>query len=740
MNLESDKPKQPKPKAGGSRADEILSGLNEVQRQAATHRDGPLVVFAGAGSGKTRIITHRIAWLIEQGVHPWEILAVTFTNKASQEMRQRVEDLTPLGKRCLIATFHSACARWLREFAAELGYTSDFTIYDDADQMSAIKTILKEMNVKLDDQITAQEYKQAINKMKTMAIMPNDERLGREYGDMMPPAGVQVYRRYQEYLAGCNAMDFGDLIMNVLLLLRRNVQVRDILQRRYRYILVDEYQDTNRTQFELISRLAEKSKNLFVVGDDDQSIYSWRGAVPSNIIDFDKVYPDAKKITMEQNYRCTANIVDAANAMIGNNKYRVQKRLFTENPAGDLINYRLETDNEIEAWWVVDSIRAEQVRFDKRDIAIFYRTNSQSRMMEDALRRENIPYQIYGTVRFYDRAEIKDLMAYVRVLVNPNDDISTLRILNTPPRGIGEKAEDTVAAEAARRGIPVMKAIEAMVAENTPKLAPKLKVFLDVVQKLRQPILEGPIDEALEAILGATEYVAYVQKKFPEQAIDKIENIHELGAALADFAGAYPDSTITEWLQSVTLSSEESENKGGVTMMSLHMAKGLEFPRVYIIGVEEGLLPHRNSMDDPETLEEERRLFYVGMTRAKEKLSLVGAYRRRTYNTWGANRPSRFLTEIPNQHFEPATEAETSFMKSAYGSQAYASDPSGPTYDFDDADGHGASRQLSIGMAVKHPTYGKGNVEEILEEFGQTKAVVRFHEFGLRKVAAHHLG
>ncbi len=300
MNLDSD---SGKPKTV-NRGETILRGLNDVQRKAASHVDGPLVVFAGAGSGKTRIITHRIAWLIERGVHPWEILAVTFTNKAAQEMRTRVEDLTPLGKRCLIATFHSACARWLREFAAEIGFTSDFTIYDDSDSLTALKTVLSELNVKLDDQITAQEYKAAIHKMKTMALLPSDERLSREYADLMPPAGVQVYKRYQEYLAGCNAMDFSDLIMNVLLLLRRNQTVRELLQGRYRYILVDEYQDTNRTQFELISRLAEKHKNLFVVGDDDQSIYSWRGAVPSNIIDFDKVYPDAIKVTMEQNYRC----------------------------------------------------------------------------------------------------------------------------------------------------------------------------------------------------------------------------------------------------------------------------------------------------------------------------------------------------------------------------------------------------------------------------------------------------
>ncbi len=430
------------------------------------------------------------------------------------------------------------------------------------------------------------------------------------------------------------------------------------------------------------------------------------------------------------------NIVDAANAMIGNNKYRVQKRLFTENPVGDLINYRLETDNEIEAWWVVDTMKAERDRFAWRDIAIFYRTNSQSRQLEDALRRENLPYQIYGTVRFYDRAEIKDLMGYVRALVNPQDDVSVMRILNTPARGLGQKAEATIEAEAGRRGISVMKVIESMVATNTPKLGAKLKVFVDLMTSLRQPILQGPVDEALETLLNAVGYVEYVKKKFPDQAVDKIENIHELGAALADFAGAFPDSTIAEWLQSVTLSSEESENKGGISLMTLHMAKGLEYPRVYIVGMEEGLLPHRISMDDAAGIEEERRLFYVGMTRAKEKLSLVGAYRRRTYNTWGANRPSRFLTEIPNQHFEPVAEAAAVSYRASSQDVRYESEASGVTYDYEDSQ---AAKILTVGQAVRHPTYGKGNVEQLVQEFGQTKAVVRFHEFGLRKVATHHL-
>lgn len=720
-----------------TRAEQILSGLNDVQRQAASHLDGPLVVFAGAGSGKTRIITHRIAWLIEQGVKPWEILAVTFTNKAALEMRHRVEALTPLAGRCLISTFHSACARWLREFAPELGFTADFTIYDDSDQLVAIKAILTELNIKLDEKNTAQDYRAAINRVKTMAMLPSDERLSHEYGDQMPPVGVEVYKRYQEYLAKCNAMDFSDLLMNVLLLLRRNESVRLTLQRRYQYILVDEYQDTNRTQFELIARLAEKRENLFVVGDDDQSIYSWRGAVPSNIIDFNKVYPRAKRITMEQNYRCSGHIVDAASAMVSHNKVRVSKRLFTDRDPGDLIDYRLETDNEIEAWWVVDCIKDEKPRFAFADVAIFYRTNSQSRLLEDALRRENIPYQIYGTVRFYDRAEIKDLLAYIRVLINPSDDVSVKRILNVPTRGIGKKAESTLEAEASKRGLPLFATIEALVKEGN-KQAAKLAGFAGLIARLRTELLSAPVEVVLERLLKATSYVAYVEKKHAEQAQDKMENIHELGAALADFAGGNPEASLAEWLQSVTLVSSEVEAKGGVSMMTLHSAKGLEFPRVFIVGLEEGLLPHRSSSDDTAGLEEERRLFYVGMTRAKEKLSLVGAHRRRTFNTWAANRPSRFLTEIPHQHFAPVTAAEASHVahSAAYG---YDGDQS-LRYEYDAAPEHSQPvRQVAVGQWVGHPTYGRGTVEELVIEHTVLKAVVRFQEFGLRKVTARHI-
>ena len=718
----------------------IEKGLNDTQCRAATHRDGPLVVFAGAGSGKTRIITHRIAWLIESGVHPWEILAVTFTNKAAAEMRHRVDSLTPYGSRVLISTFHSACARWLREFAPELGFSSDFTIYDDADSLSAIKTVLAGLNVDLDDDISPKEFKAAINRVKTMAILPNDERLQHEYADLLPEAGPQVYRRYQEYLAECNAMDFGDLILNVLLLLRRNEHVKNTMQQRYRYILVDEYQDTNRTQFELIARLADSHKNLFVVGDDDQSIYSWRGAVPSNIIDFDKVYPKATRITLEQNYRCSGHVVRAAGAMVANNKKRVPKELFTDNEPGDPINYRLESDNDMEAWWVVDTIGDEQARFPYGDIAIFYRTNSQSRILEDVLRRENIPYQIFGTVRFYDRMEIKDIMAYMRVIVNPRDDVSLKRIINTPPKGIGKKAIETIEHEASMKQIPMLATIFEMVDKDVPRLGAKLKKFAELVRGLKVALSDLPLDEVVELILDATAYKDYIEKKHTEQAQDKMDNIHELGAALADFSSENPTAGLGDWLQAVTLSSSETESAGGVSMMTLHMAKGLEYNRVYIVGLEENLLPHRNSLDTDESLEEERRLFYVGMTRAKQKLSLTGAHRRRTFNTWTANRPSRFLMEIPSEHLEAMTVPQQSFLESANGTGRVdmhsMSSSNGLNYDYSDAQ---SGKLVEVGVRVEHPTYGSGIVEAVVEEFGSQKATVRFDEFGLRKASLHHL-
>jgi len=726
------------------RIEKVLSGLSEVQRKAVMHREGPLVVFAGAGSGKTRIITTRIAYLIESGVRPWEILAVTFTNKAAGEMRHRLESMTPHAGRCLIATFHAACARWLREFAGDLGFNSDFTIYDDDDSMAAVKAVLKELNVEVDGKFTAAEYKSAISTIKTAALFPHEgEKIQARYRGVVPPDIVQVYRKYQEYLSFCNAMDFADLLMNLLLLLRQNENVRTIMQNRYQYILVDEYQDTNRTQFEIISILSDKHRNLCVVGDDDQSIYSWRGATPSNIIDFHEIYPDAKSVTLDQNYRCSGAVVNAASAMIAHNRKRVEKKLWTANPIGEKISYRIESDGEIEAWWVAQSILDELRAFPLDEVAVFYRTNSQSRAVEEALRRENLSYTIYGTVRFYDRMEIKDLMAYLRILVNPADDISLKRCINVPTRGIGAVAIESLEREAMKSGVPMIKALEGAVAGGGRSKA-KLEFFWNLLDDLRTAILKAPLEDIVEILLEATNYAEYLRKKYPDLAEEKIENVHELAAGLAEFQKRDPKAGLAEWLQSVTLSSSEEGDGSGVSLMTLHMAKGLEFSRVYIVGLEDGLLPHRSSLEDPADMEEERRLFYVGMTRTKKKLSLLSAWQRRVYANTMANAPSRFLKEIPAEYLSVVSDMG-GIQRPRYAEPTKArfvdaeESDDGPRYDFEDHDAGGTVMSVKVGAMVHHPTYGKGRVEKITNEFGMIKVIVSFGDTGSRVVAAHHL-
>ena len=732
-------------------SDHLIAGLNDIQKAAVMHTTGPVVVFSGAGSGKTRIITTRIAWLIANGVEPREILAVTFTNKAAGEMRARVEALTPRGRYCLISTFHSACARWLREFAAELGFTSDFTIYDDSDSTTALKVIAKGLNIEVDVSSLIPDWKHFIERAKMNALLPSDvERLQSQMGHLIPVGGLAIYKKYQEYLASCNAMDFGDLILNMLLLLRRNETARNLMQDRYKFILIDEYQDTNRTQLELITTLAKKHQNLMVVGDDDQSIYSWRGATPGNILDFDVLYPGAKKITLEQNYRCTSNIVDAANAMVTNNKKRAPKKLWTANDAGDLISYRLDYDGESEARWVVDSIRRDvrAQRFALADTAIFYRTNSQSRVMEEALREENIPYHIYGGVKFYDRMEVKDALAYFRVVVNASDDVSFRRVVNVPSRKIGPKAMEVVEQRAAISAQPLMSVVATMHREGDTQLNERISGFYELVMRLRNDVGTSPLSSVLERWLQATDYIAYLQKKYPpDEAMDKVENIHELGAAMADYERRFPEAKLSDWLQSVSLSAGVEEETTGVAMMTLHSAKGLEYPRVYIVGMEDGLLPHGSNLEDDDLLEEERRLFYVGMTRAKVRLSLSSAYRRRMYDRYVSNRPSRFLKEIPAKYLD--VDAQQWSGVAAMGS---GSEPSSNRYGSPSTQQQGGRAQagaaarpsappttVSVGASVFHPTYGKGIVEAIEQDFGEVKVVVNFQEFGKRKVNSHHL-
>ena len=723
----------------------MLNRLNEFQRVAAVHRDGPAVVFAGAGSGKTRIITTRIAWLIAEGVSPWQILALTFTNKAAGEMRDRVLSMCPVSDKALVTTFHSACARWLREFAPELGFTSDFTIYDDSDQKSVIKKILHRGNIQLDKDTSVAEFRTGINHAKTLGLFPGDRITeSAQFRTFMPLGGVDVYTAYQETLALANAMDFGDLIMNMLLLLKTNDRVIRIMQDRYQYILVDEYQDTNRPQIELLKIIAGKHQNLFVVGDDDQSIYSWRGAVPANIIDFDQTYPNVKVCKLEQNYRCTATIVDAAAALVSNNITRADKTLRTDNPQGEPIDFRYETDGEFEAWWVAETIKKESSQYRYEDVAIFYRTNSQSRILEDALRKERIPYRIYGSLRFYDRAEIKDVMAYIKVLVNPRDDVATFRALNTPPRGLGAVAEDAIAACAREHQLSAYEAARKLAQDGVPRLSSKLANFVDAIENLKLSMTRLPLPEFLESLIEGINYFGFLAKKFPDQYEDKQDNVKELVTAIAEFVANNPGQTLGDWLQETMLASEVGGDLKGVNMMTLHMSKGLEFERVFLVGLEDGLLPHFNSTDDIKSVEEERRLLYVGMTRAKNKLSISAAYMRRTYGKTQTNPVSRFLGEIPSRFVNILTPpgGESPFLD---GFETAAQGPNKKDSQYyDNADktsnnSDSSEGPIVAGTPVTHPTYGIGNVEEIETNFGRPKVLVRFRDIGLRRVEAHHL-
>lgn len=695
----------------------LLETLNPVQKEAVLHTEGPLVIFAGAGSGKTRIITTRIAWLLEQGVMPWQILAVTFTNKASKEMKERVAHLSPDASRVHIGTFHASCARWLREFSLAIGFQPDFTIYDDKDSLSAIKTVLTEFNTG-NQGPAANEYKYAIGKAKVNGWLPADAKTHMPANPkQFPIMAAEVYQRYQEYLAQCNAMDFNDLLMNMVLLLRRNREVREKLQKRYRYIMVDEYQDTNPTQFALISELISENKNLCVVGDDDQSIYSWRGADPGNILGFKNQFPGAKEIRLEQNYRCSSTIIDAASKVIKNNRVRAEKTLWTDNPPGHPIIEEECYDGDLEAAMIADNIQREKNTFPFPDIAVFYRTNAQSRLLEENLRRQNIPYKIYGALRFYDRAEIKDMLAWIRLVVNPNDDVAFGRIVNTPTRGIGAKALEEIRAFASESDHSLYKSLEVLSEKSppVPRVTVKLRSFAADYKEIKRRCLESGLEDVIEIILDRIDYLAWLKKKDPDQAKDKIANIHELGAALSDYQEAFPQATLSEWLQDISLSGSEEESLEGVSLMTLHSAKGLEFERVFIAGMEDRLLPHANSMDLAEDLEEERRLFYVGMTRAKKMLTLSYARRRRIYNQWVAHRPSRFLREIPVSLIQTGTRQTPKAVNSMT------------------AGGPGA------GAFVNHPTFGKGTIESVENGERYSKALVNFLEFGKRMVPVHHL-
>jgi DNA helicase-2/ATP-dependent DNA helicase PcrA len=744
----------------------ILQNLNPRQREAVLHGEGPLLILAGAGSGKTRVIVHRIAYLIrELGVPPWKILAVTFTNKAAAEMKERVEKLLAGGDSPLISTFHSACVRILRREIDRLGYTSHFAIYDDKDAERVLKDIIRELDLD-EKKYPPRMFASAIDDCKNSGREPQDLPTDDCAGNMI----ARVYAAYQERLKRCNALDFGDLIMLTVRLFEEFPEVLERYRERFQWILVDEYQDTNPIQYRLVSLLAGERRNLCVVGDDDQSIYRWRGADIRNILDFEKDFPGVTVVKLEQNYRSTRNILAAAGAVVRKNRGRKGKTLWTENPSGDrIVHRRLENERE-EARFVCREIeRHLRKGRNLSDMAVFYRTNAQSRVLEDALMGAGVGYHMVGGMRFYERMEVKDILAYLKALDNPADDVSLKRILNTPPRGIGGATFDKVADLAADRGIPFGAALrEAATGELLGK-GPRGRVadFVSLMEGFSTLAETLPLPELASRIIKDSGYEGRLKEERTEEARDRLANLQELLAALDDFERNSEDKGLSAYLEQVALISDVERGErhhNSVTLMTLHAAKGLEFPLVFMTGMEERLFPHVRALDDPEQMEEERRLCYVGMTRARERLYLTNARRRHFYGQEQFNSPSRFLGDIPDELLEVEEEYQAGFgwgespgkgeRAQDSGGKSRAADwervlkesrsaaeaPAAPSLPDNEVRVVPEGDGIFIGMRVRHSKFGPGTIRKLEGRGDNEKVIVWFDSGGPKKLLLRFAG
>lgn len=633
----------------------ITATLNDQQRQAVEHGDGPVLVFAGAGSGKTRVLTYRIAHLIREcGVRPYNILAVTFTNKAANEMKERINDL--LGQsadRLWAGTFHGICARMLREKGADVGLDRNFTIFDDADQMSLVRESLD--NLGFDHKrVPPRDMLNLISKAKERLIMPDE--FGKRFVGPKEDIARQVYRTYQEKLAFNHALDFDDLIMYAVIMLRDCPSVREHYQERFHHVLVDEYQDINYSQYQLVRTLAGKHGNVFCVGDDDQSIYGWRGADVSIILQFEHDYPKATIYKLEQNYRSTKKILEAAHHVVMRNRGRASKKLWTENDEGCEIELLASANELDEATLVVRSIQ-DKISFEDRrysDIAIFYRMNAQSRVFEEALINSRVPYKLVGSVRFYERREVKDMLAYLRLAANPFETVSLKRVINVPHRGIGQTSVAKLEEYATRAGIGLYDALLKVqeIADITPRARNSMARFAQLVDHLHRMSQTVSVHQLTREVLDVSGYVQALQEDKTMESQTRLENVEELLSVTEHFELSSDDRSLTAFLEQVALISDidtYDESGNAVTLMTLHAAKGLEFPIVYVTGLEEGLFPHRRSLEDRTELEEERRLCYVGMTRAREQLLFSYAYQRMLMGQIQRSEVSRFIREIPEE-------------------------------------------------------------------------------------------
>jgi DNA helicase II / ATP-dependent DNA helicase PcrA len=733
----------------------VLDGLNEKQREAVLNVDGALLILAGAGSGKTRVLTYRIAHLIENlNVYPSSILAITFTNKAAKEMKERVSSLLgELSAKVWVSTFHSMCIRMLRRDIEKIGYDKNFVIYDSADQQTLIKECIKEL-----------DYNEKNFPPKAML-----EEIGKAKDDLITPDGYQkmnqsdfrankignIYMCYQKKLKQNNAMDFDDIINNTIKLLNEADDVLEYYRSRFKYVMVDEYQDTNTAQYTLVNMLAQGSRNLCVVGDDDQSIYGWRGANIRNILDFEKDFKDAKVIKLEQNYRSTKNILDAANSVIKNNYGRKNKKLWTDNSTGSLIKYFKGSTEREEASFITYQISESIKRDDRKykDFCVLYRINAQSRVIEESLIREGIPYKILGGLKFYDRKEVKDILAYLRVIQNPADNISLKRIINVPRRGIGNSTIDSLENIANKRGINIFSIVSsAGEIEELKRPSAKLVNFADMINMFMANSQTMSVSKIIENVLAVSGLMEELKLEGTDEAKTRIENLNEFISVALDFESQTDEPTLEEFLSHISLVSDVDkydEDSDSIVLMTLHSAKGLEFPVVFLIGMEDGIFPGHRSMISETALEEERRLCYVGITRAREVLYLTNAYSRTLFGNTSYNAISRFLKEIPTELIEGAGEkkdepvvSSTEKINKLQNSQNYnvLSNVSTDVYSLGNVNKitKASYKDLNIGDKVKHKKFGLGTIISIEPEDEDLKLEIHFELNGMKRLMAQY--
>ncbi|HWF85728.1 MAG TPA: UvrD-helicase domain-containing protein [Vicinamibacterales bacterium] len=750
---------------------QFLDTLNPEQREAVLHTSGPLLILAGAGSGKTRVITSRIAYLVGDGhAKPHEVLAVTFTNKAAEEMRARVESL--LGSDVTgmwVSTFHALCARLLRREAPAIGLSRDFVIYDSSDQLTVVKQALKSLQIDdsfIQPRAALSRISSAKNRMEGPDAIADDAGWNRRDEQI-----AKVYAYYLNALTESNALDFDDLLLKTVDVFEQSERVRRKYAEQFRFVMVDEYQDTNRPQYLLIRRLAEVHRNLCVVGDPDQSIYKWRGADLRNILDFEQDFGEAKIVKLERNYRSTQVILDAASAVIGQNRNRKDKHLWTDRKGGARIAYFRGADELEEADFITRTARTALADDVEATVAVLYRTNAQSRAIEDALMREGVAYKVIGGVRFYERKEVKDALAYMRLVINPHDDVSLRRVINVPARGIGKGVMDAIekiSPNVTHEDLPLLAAglAPALSANSmwtrlvrgleerafTGRAAASLATFRDLIVRLTEVARQEPVSIAIGKMLDQSGYLQDLRDERSEEADGRVENLAELVSAAREYEGRETEPTLNGFVDRLSLLSDADEEAGTrdarVWMMTLHSAKGLEFPVVILAGLEEGLFPHSRSRDDEEELEEERRLCYVGMTRARAQLVLTGAARRRIFGEYQSSEPSRFINEVPAELVDRIAPAYSPARQGTFAHYEFRTNPYGhggrrgsrareepAPYSYEDED-QSTGLALRPGMKVRHLQFGVGTVISVEALDDDTKLVVRFADVGQKTLRA----